>query len=142
MADKQIIDGVDVSGCSELYNSCCCDNGSFYCEDQPNCQFKLEKRGYKLEQITEFTSREELLETIAHLRVLNAELESYNEQLKEGQNIAIKETKILREQLKRKEQKLDKAKLLLQTIIETNKIYPIQNNLLKLLDILEENENE
>jgi hypothetical protein len=45
-------------------------------------------------------------------------------------------------QLKRKEQKFDKSKLLLQTIIETNKIYPLQNNLLKLLDILEENENE
>lgn len=48
----------------------------------------------------------------------------------------------LEEQLKAKEQKFDKVKLLLQTIIETNKIYPLQNNLLKLLDILEENENE
>ena len=108
MTDKQIIiDGVDVSGCSELYNGCCCDNGSFYCKDQPNCQFKLEKRGYKVEQITEFTPREDLIETITHLRVLNAELESYNEQLKESQNIEIKENKILREQLQAKERECD-----------------------------------
>lgn len=107
--DKQIIiDGCDVRGCDELYNGCCCDNGSFYCKDQPNCQFKLEKRGYKLEQITEFTPREELLETIAHLRVLNAELQSYNEQLKESQNIEIKENKFLRDQLKAKEQECEK----------------------------------
>ena len=111
MTDKQIIiDGCDVSGCGELYNSCCCDNGSFYCKDQPNCKFKLEKRGYKIEQITEFTPREELIETITHLRVLNAELKSYNEQLKESQNIEIKENKILREQLKAKEQILTEIK--------------------------------
>lgn len=108
MIDKQIIiDGVDVSGCSEIYNGCCCDNGSFYCKDQPNCKFKLEKRGYKIEQITEFTPKEELIETITHLRVLNAELESYNGQLKESQNIQIEESRILREQLKRKEQECE-----------------------------------
>ena len=106
--EKIIIDGCDVSGCYELYNGCCCDNGSFYCSDQPNCKFKLEKRGYKIEQITEFTPREELIETITHLRVLNAELESYNEQLKESQNIEIKENKILREELKRKELECEK----------------------------------
>ena len=44
--------------------------------------------------------------------------------------------------LKRKEQSLEKIKLMLQTIIETNKIYPLQNNLLKLLDIIEGKENE
>ena len=108
MTNKQIIiDGCNVSECYELFNGCCCDNGSFYCKEQPNCKFKLEKRGYKIEQITEFTPREELIETITHLRVLNAELESYNEQLKEGQNIEIKENKILREQLEAKEQECE-----------------------------------
>ena len=48
----------------------------------------------------------------------------------------------LTEQLKTKEQKLEEIKLMLQTIIETNKIYPLQNNLLKLLDIIEGKENE
>ena len=48
----------------------------------------------------------------------------------------------LYKQLKRKEQSLEKIKLMLQTIIETNKIYPLQNNLLKLLDIIEGKENE
>ena len=42
----------------------------------------------------------------------------------------------------RKEQLLEKVKLMLQTIIETNKVYPLQNNLLKLLDIIEGKENE
>ena len=45
-------------------------------------------------------------------------------------------------QLLRKEQLLEKVKLMLQTIIETNKVYPLQNNLLKLLDIIEGKENE
>lgn len=48
----------------------------------------------------------------------------------------------LEQQLKHKEQSLEKIKLMLQTIIETNKIYPLQNNLLKLLDIIEGKENE
>ena len=108
--EKIIIDGCDVSGCYELYNGCCCDNGSFYCKEQPNCQFKLEKRGYKIEQITEFTRREELIETITHLRVINAELESYNELLNESQNIEIKENKILREELEAKEQECEELK--------------------------------
>ena len=120
MTDKQIIiDGVDVSGCYELFNGCCCDNGSFYCSDQPNCKFKLEKRGYKIEQITEFTPRKELIETITHLRVLNAELESYNEQLKESQNIEIKENKILREELKAKEQECEFSNLRIIQLQET-----------------------
>ena len=109
--DKQIIiDGCNVSGCSELYNGCLCDDGSFYCKDQPNCKFKLEQRGYTIEQITEFTPKKELQETITHLRVLNAELQSYNEQLKESQNVEIKENRILREQLKRKEQECETLK--------------------------------
>ena len=48
----------------------------------------------------------------------------------------------LYKQLKRKEQKLMEAKLMLETIVKQNKIYPLQNNLLKLLDIIEGKENE
>ena len=129
MENKGIyIDGVDVSRCGELYNGCCCDNGSFYCKDQPNCKFKLEKRGYKLEQITEFTPRKELIETITHLRVLNAELESYNEQLKESQNIQIKESEILREHLKAKEHECEELKEKYLELKEQNGSYIVQLN--------------
>jgi hypothetical protein len=47
----------------------------------------------------------------------------------------------LNKTIQAKEQSLEKIKLMLQTIIETNKIYPLQNNLLKLLDIIEGKDN-
>ena len=139
MTDKQIlIDGVDVSGCSELYNGCLCDDGSFYCKDQPNCKFKLEKRGYTIEQITEFTPKKELQETITHLRVLNAELESYNEQLKESQNIEIKENRILREQLKAKEQECEELKEKIKAYDEVYSNHDVLNERNKLKQTLTE----
>lgn len=135
-----IIDGCDVSGCSELYNGCCCDNGSFYCKDQPNCKFKQEKRGYKIEQTTGFIPRENLIETITHLRVLNSELESYNEQLKESQDIEIKENKILREQLEAKEQECEAMEYDYQYQLKnTNKWIAECENLQQQLDQLKAN---
>lgn len=49
MTDKQIIiDNIDVSGCSNLYDieDCICiDNGiEEYCKDNPNCYYKQLKR--------------------------------------------------------------------------------------------------
>lgn len=87
MTEEIIIDGVDISECSnynpEQYFEC--EISSCHCEEITNCYFK---------------------------------------------------------QLKRTEQKLDKIKGILEVIIEQCKIYPLKNNLIKILQIIEDKQNE
>lgn len=75
MIDKQIIDGVDVSGCSygeikEGIFKCSCEynvrSASMFCKDNPNCYYKQLKRKEQ--------KNEELKQTLAEIKFWAREL--------------------------------------------------------------------
>lgn len=104
---------------------------------------KMINCGFNVSQEVKRIKREKIKKLLEETSVNNVEKLNRKVKYYRAYNIRLRnDLTELKEKLLRKEQKLDKVKLLLQTIIETNKIYPLQNNLLKLLDILEENENE
>lgn len=119
MTDKEqiIIDGVDVSGCSAL----CCGNACFlsqhysftepkykpFCVDNPTCDHKQLVR--KMQEYEELKSESFTREELITLQ--EKDIERYNRVFEEIEEIV-------------------------QTIIETNKVYPLQDNLFKILVII------
>lgn len=140
MTDKQeiIIDGVDVSGCHHLdigfqgmwLDSPECDLDSYECELNPNCYFKqLQRTQIQYNKIVE--------QNKSIQQELQRKIEECEEREKDAENWAYKAG--LAEGAKsRYKQALDEIEGMVQTIMETNKIYPLQANLGKILDIISE----
>lgn len=128
MTEKQeiIINGVDVSGCDflakeDIYNSysgvttaykgqCGCSDDEM-CKDHRNCGYK--KLARQLQRKT--AECEE--------RGKEAEQWAYKADLTTGEALGYKQT-------------LNDIEKIIQIIMETNKIYPLQTNLGKILDII------
>ena len=130
MTDKKqiIIDGVDVSGCEYLkYDKIGCYADDCYCLGN-DCYYK---------QLARKTQEcEEKDERIIELTKAGRELKQECEELKikiEEWNAANVELAV---ELDRYRKALEEIEKIVQTITETNKVYPLQNNLFKILDII------
>lgn len=123
---QTIIDGVDVKECDWLwlntekpYNSRCFKFKDVYsqCEDckkYPNCYYKLLAR--KTQECKELKEKFKKFFGIDN---------------QECWDIAF-----LKNENARYRKALEEVEIMLQAIVQTNKVYPLQNNLFKILDII------
>ena len=118
-----IIDGVDVSKCKYFEDGeCGCEYYLRYgyeitmydrCEEYPNCYFK---------QLARKTQEcEELKDTLSKLT--------------QGVVLPLSEPEVIN-LADRYRKALEEVEIMLQAIVQTNKVYPLQNNLFKILDII------
>ena len=120
MTNKEqiMIDGVDVSGCDHLVDKEACGSmecQSVECEKNPNCLFK--QLSHKTQEYEELKEEYEAVKSESFTR----------EEL-----ITLQEKDI-----DRYRKALEEIEGVVRTITETNKVYPLQNNLFKILDIID-----
>lgn len=119
LATQIIIDGVDVSGCGHFYirpedrATCCTNHVNCLCGANPNCYYK---------QLARKTQECEELKNNLHIANTNheaaeQECDCYCKALEEIEGM-------------------------LQVIVESNKVYPLQSNLYKILDIISKAKGE
>ena len=156
MTDKEqiIIDGVDVSGClfyqsnfEEDYDvriKHFCSNWHNCCKssNNQNCYFKqLARKTQEYERLKEDYKELEQRHNGAFqdFERLKQECEELKENLNNSEKWRIK-SEGLNENFELKNtcycKALEEIEGIVRTITETNKVYPLQNNLLKILDII------
>lgn len=147
--EQTIINGVDVGGCKYLNTFSDCDGYHYYCdladdikneycEHYRDCYFKqlARKTQLSIEQSKELIRlRQELKESTVKNKNLKQECEELKEKYEE-----IKEDRYNLNMemytLDRYRTALEKVEGMLQAIVETNKVYPLQSNLYKTLNII------
>ena len=122
MTEKEqiIIDGCNVSGCVQFTQEGDCCNLGGSCKGWPNCYYKQLAR--KTQENEELKKQ---FETSEEWRI---KAESLNE------NFELKNTCYRKA--------LEKIEGMLQVIVESNKVYPLQSNLYKILDIINKAKGE
>ena len=147
MADKEqiMIDGVNVSKCKYLPY---CNDKQGNCAFEPNCYFKqLARKTHECEELKEKyealkLENQEGYEIVAELK---HECEEQKKQLETSEEWRIK-AESLNEKLELRNTRYRKAleiiEGMLQAIVETNKVYPLQSNLYKILDIINKAKGE
>lgn len=140
-----IIDGVDVSKCKYFEDGeCGCEYYLRYgyeitmydrCEEYPNCDFKqLARKTQECENLKEDYKEleqrhNEAFQEFERLKQEYEEMKKVSLTLAEGLNFR-------QNKLARYSKALEEVEIMLQTIVQTNKVYPLQNNLFKILDII------
>ena len=134
MAEEIIIDGVDVSKCGHYhYGKCEIDYDEWNneiiryneCQNNPNCYYKqLNRKEEELQAQRNFTAQEQR----------KIYCVAYDKTCETGNECKQKKC-VFKDRLKYKQAR-DEIENFLKTIMETNRVYPLQANLQKVLKII------